>query len=184
MPFRFSAMVCALAVLPTAAEAQPADSFPGLMGLIELQEDVTVTYGAGQIVQGRAVAVSPSSLTVLADGAPLELDAERVLRVRQRWEDPTGDGGLKGFAVGAVPLVVLYLKGMQQEGEQPGAMSLAGLGLAAGALGTAGFLIGAGIDAGKREIRDIYRVPARRPRAAISPLLFNERAGAALSITW
>ena len=184
MRWPFSALVCALAVLPTAADAQPADSFPGLMGLIELREYVTVTYGAGQIVQGRAVAVSPSSLTVLAGDTPLELDAERVLRVRQRWDDPTGDGGLKGFAVGAVPLVVLFLKGMQQEGEQPGAMSLAGLGLAAGALGTAGFLIGAGIDAGKKDMRDIYRAPARRPRAAAAPLLFNKRAGAALSITW
>ena len=184
MRWPFSALVCALAVLPTAADAQPADSFPGLMGLIELQEDVTVTYGADQIAQGRAVAISPSSLTVLAGGAPLELDADRVLRVRQRWDDPAGDGGLKGFAVGAVPLVVLYLKGMQQEGEKPGAMSLAGLGLAAGALGTAGFLIGTGIDAGKKDMRDIYRVPARRPRAAVSPLLFNERAGAALSFMW
>ena len=184
MRLRFSAMACALAVLPTAAGAQPSDSFPGLMDLIELQEDVTVTYGVGQVVRGRAVAISPSSLTVLAAGAPLKLDAELVQRVRQRWDDPTRDGGLKGFALGSVPLVVLYLTGWNSEGETPGAMSLAGLGLAAGALGTAGLLIGASIDAGKKEIRDIYRAPAKRPRVAVAPLLSKERAGGALSISW
>ena len=99
MQLRFSALACALAVLPTAAGAQPFDSFPGLMNLIELQEDVEVIY-ADRIVRGRAVAISPSTLTVLAAGARLELDADLVHRVRQRWDDPSSDGGLKGFAVG------------------------------------------------------------------------------------
>ena len=183
MQLRFSALACALAVLPTAAEAQPSDSFPGLMNLIELQEDVQVIY-ADQIVRGRAVAISPSSLTVLVGGAPLELDADLVQRVRQRWEDPTRDGGLKGFAFGSVPLVVLYLKGIEHEGEEPDALSLAGLGLVAGALGTAGFVIGAGIDAKKTDIRNIYRAPAGRPRTTFSPLLSKKRAGTTLSITW
>ena len=178
MQLRFSAMVCALAILPTGAGAQPADSFPGLMDLIELQEDVEVIYaGRDQIVRGRAVAISPSSLTVLAGGAPLELDAERVLRVRQRWEDPTGDGGLKGLAVGAGAYAAWFLAERYYLGQGVSTAPLVIFGLG-------GYLIGISIDAGRRENRDIYRAPARRPRAAISPVLSKERTGAALSITW
>lgn len=178
MQLRFFAMACALAILPTTAGAQPADSFLGLMGLIELQEDVDVIYaGRNQVVQGRAVAVSPSSLTVLTDGAPLELDAERVLRVRQRWEDPTRDGGLKGFAVGAAAYATWYLLEWNYLGQGVSTLPLV-------IFGAGGYLIGAGIDAGRRENRIIYRAPARRPRATVAPLLSKERAGAALSITW
>ena len=178
MQLRFSAMVCALAVLPTAAGAQPADSFPGLIDRIQLQEDVEVIYaGRDQIVRGRAVAISPSSLTVLAGGAPLELDAERVLRVRQRWQDPTGDGGLKGLAVGAGAFAAWYLAEQYYSGQGVSTSAFALLGLG-------GYLIGISIDAGRRENRDIYRAPARRPRAAVSPLLSKERAGTALSISW
>ena len=180
MQLRFSAMVCALAILPTGAGAQPSDSFPGLMDLIELQEDVEVIYaGRGQIVRGRAVAISPSSLTVLAAGAPLELDAERVLRVRQRWQDPTRDGGLKGFAVGVGAYAVWYVLEWYWEGEGFSSPVLGG-----GILGLGGYLIGISIDAGRRENRVIYRAPARRPRAAVTPFLSKERAGAALSISW
>ena len=178
MQLRFSALACALAVLPTAAEAQPSDSFQGLMNLIELQEDVQVIC-ADRIVRGRAVAISPSSLTVLAAGARLELDADLVHRVRQRWDDSSSDGGLKGFAVGAAAYVVLYMLERHHEGEgfdQP----LVG----AGILGMGGFLIGSAIDARTKETRVIYRAPAGRPRATVSPLLSDERTGAALSIAW
>ena len=180
MQLRFSAMACALAALPTAAGAQPSDSFPDLMDRIQIQGDVEIIYeGLGQIVQGRAVAISPSSLTVLAGGAPLELDAERVLRVRQRWDDPTKDGGLKGFGVGVAAYAALYMLEWYWEGEGLPTPILGG-----GLLGLGGYLIGVSIDAGKRANRVIYRAPARRPRAAIAPLLSKERAGAALSISW
>ena len=183
MQLRFSAMACALAVLPTAAGAQPAESFSGLMRLIDLHEEVEVTYGAGQErgragqVQGRAVAISPSSLTVLTGSAPLELDAERVLRVRQRWEDPTGDGGLKGLAVGAAAYATWYLLEQNYLGQGVSTLPLV-------IFGAGGYLIGVGIDAGKRANRVIYRAPARRPRATVAPLLSKEHAGAALSISW
>ena len=178
MQLRFSAMACALAILPTVAGAQPADSFPDLMNRIQIQEDVEVIYeGLGQIVQGRAVAISPSSLTVMADGAPLELDAERVLRVRQRWEDPTGDGGLKGLAVGAAAYATWYLLEQNYLGQGISTLPLV-------IFGAGGYLIGVSIDAGKRANHIIYRAPARRPRATVSPLLSKERAGAALSISW
>lgn len=178
MQLRFFAMVCTLAALPTAAGAQPADSFPDLMGRIQIQEDVEVIYeGMGQVVQGRAVAVSPSSLTVLDGDAPLELDAERVLRVRQRWEDPTRDGGLKGFAVGAAAYATWYLLEWNYLGQGVSTLPLV-------IFGAGGYLIGASIDAGRRENRIIYRAPARRPRATVAPLLSKDRAGAALSVTW
>ena len=178
MQLRFSALACALAILPTAAEAQPTDSFQGLMNLIELQEDVQVIY-ADRIVRGRAVAISPSSLTVLAAGARLELDADLVHRVRQRWDDPSSDGGLKGAAIGAASYAVLHMLESQYEGEgfdRPFA--------GAGIFGMGGFAIGSLIDAGTKETRVIYRAPAGRPRATVSPLLSDERTGAALSIAW
>ena len=178
MQLRFFATACALAILPTAAAAQPADSFPDLVDRIEIQEDVEVIYaGLNRVVQGRAVAVSPSSLTVLAGGAPIELDAERVLRVRQRWEDPTRDGGLKGFAVGAAAYATWYLLEWNYLGQGVSTLPLV-------IFGAGGYLIGASIDAGRRENRIIYRAPARRPRAVVAPLLSKDRAGAALSITW
>ena len=176
MQLRFSAMACALAILPTVAGAQPADSFPDLMDRIQIQENVEVIYeGLGQIVQGCAVAISLSSLTMLTGDAPLELDAERVLRVRQRWEDPTGDGGLKGLAVGAAAYATWYL--LEHLGQGVSTLPLV-------IFGAGGYLIGVGIDAGRMASRVIYRAPARRPRATIAPLLSKERAGAALSISW
>ena len=178
MQLRFFAMACALAILSTTAAAQPADSFPDLADRIEIQEEVEVIYaGLDRVVRGRAVAVSPSSLTVLAGDASLKLEAERVLRVRQRWEDPTRDGGLKGFAVGAAAYATWYLLEWNYLGQGVSTLPLV-------IFGAGGYLIGASIDAGRRENRVIYRVPARRPRATVAPLLFNERAGAALSITW
>ena len=177
MQLRFSA-ACALAVLPTAAEAQPSDSFQGLMNLIELQEDVQVIY-ADRIVRGRAVALSPSSLTVLAAGARLELDADLVHRVRQRWNDPWSDGGLKGSAVGAAAYFVLHMLESHYEGE-----GFAQPFVGAGIFGMGGFLIGSAIDARTKETRVIYRAPAGRSRATVSPLLSDERTGAALSIAW
>ena len=178
MQLRFSALACALAVLPTAAEAQPSDSFQGLMNLIELQEDVQVIY-ADRIVRGRAVAISPSWLTVLAAGAPLELDADLVHRVRQRWNDPWSDGGLKGFAVGAAAYFVLHILESHYEGE-----GVAQPLVVVGIFGMGGFLIGSVFDAWWKGTRVIYRAPAGRPRAKVSPLLSKERAGAALSIAW
>ena len=178
MQLRFFAMACALAILPTTAAAQPADSFPGLVDRIEIQEEVEVIYaGLDRVVRGRAVAVSPSSLTVLAGDASLELEAERVLRVRQRWEDSTRDGGLKGLAVGAAAYATWYLLEWNYLGQGVSTLPLV-------IFGAGGYLIGASIDAGRRENRIIYRAPARRPRAVVSPLLSKERAGAALSITW
>ena len=54
MQLRFSATVCALAVLPMAAGAQPSDSFQGLiLNLIELQE--TCRSSTRTRSRGRAV---------------------------------------------------------------------------------------------------------------------------------
>ena len=80
MLFR-TVLVSALAVVP--AGAQPVDSFRELAELVELGEDVRVTH-RGQVLEGRALDISPTTLTVLAAGVPLELDEAAVTRIRQR----------------------------------------------------------------------------------------------------
>ena len=106
MRLRSIAVVCALAV-SAAAGAQPVDSFQGLAGLIERGADVKVTYDRGEVIEGRVLDISPTSLTLAAAGL-LELDAGAVTRVRQRRRDPTRDGALRGLAVAVVPLGALY----------------------------------------------------------------------------
>ena len=135
---RFIALVSALAVLPTTAGAQPVDSFRQLKGLIELGEDVTVVHGFGQVVEGRALDISSSTLTLMVAGAPLELDEAAVRRVSQRWRDSTRDGARIGFAVGAAPWWVLYLVWAQAEAEPLSVKGFAILALLSGATGTEG----------------------------------------------
>ena len=92
------------ALLAGSAGAQPGDSFRELADLIELGKDVVVTHGPEEeVVIGRALDVSGSSLSVVVSGRRVEFDESRVLRIRQHWEDPTRDGFAIGFAVGAAP---------------------------------------------------------------------------------
>lgn len=179
MQLRFIALVCALAA-PVAAGAQPADSFEQLAGLLERGADVAVTHGGGR-VEGRVLDLSPTSLTLVVEGRLLELDAAAISRVRQRWHDPTRDGAIKGFAIGFVPFGAIYAEQLRHDGSAP---QLGGL-VIMGLWGWAAYKLGEFVDARTTEMRDVYRVPEGRPRAAIAPLAPSRgRAGAALSISW
>ena len=176
-----------LALLAGSAGAQPGDSFRELAELIELGKDVVVTHGPEEeVVIGKALDISGSSLSVLVSGRRVELDESRVLRIRQHWEDPTRDGFAIGFAVGAAPLLVMFVLMVHHEGELPsgGAAGLAGLGLLTGAIGTAGGLIGASIDGRHTGMTDLYRASNGKRRGVLRPLMSREHAGAALSVSW
>lgn len=141
-----------------AAEAQPANSFDELKELVELGEDVTITDSAGQVVTGRALDISPASLTLMADGVQLELDEGDVRRIHQSRHDPTRDGALIGLAAGAAPWLAMTAAAMRGDTDtRPG--NVAGMMMITAASGLAGMLIGATVDAGRMEERDLYRTP-------------------------
>ena len=169
-------LTCAL-VVPVAAEAQPVGTFRELAELIEIGRGVVVTTAPdGDVITGQLVDISPTSLSVFANGRRHELDEPRVRRVRQRWNDPNSDGAALGFLAGAVPPLVLYA--VSSGGEEIG-----GLVLLTGLTGAAGALVGAMLDSRHTgKMRDLYVRESRR--VAISPLVSRRRAGAALSISW
>ena len=73
--------------------------------------------------------------------ARVGLDEDRVLRGRQRWDDPTWYGALVGFTAGSAPLLVMYALWWQSEGHGPSSgPAFAGMMMLSGALGVAGGL--------------------------------------------
>ena len=176
---RFIIVLTSALAVPVAAGAQPVDSFRELAELIEIGRDAAVaTSPDGDVIEGRVVDVSPTSVSVFADGNRVELDEARVLRVRQRWHDPTWDGSLVGFTAGSAPLLVMYALWWQSEGPSS-SPAFAGMMMLAGALGIAGGLIGATLDSSRTREVELYRRPV-----SVSPLLSQERVGAVLSISW
>lgn len=178
----FIALVSALAVLPLTAEAQPVNTFAELSELIELGETVRVTYGAGQVVEGRALDLTSASLTVMTAGAPLELDEAAVTRIRQRWDDPIRDGVRAGFLWGSVPATAFFLHFVKEDGLVPAGDIAAGLVATVGVAGLMGAGLGALVDTYRRGQRDIYRRPAGQVR--VSPSLSRDHLGAAVTIAW
>ena len=157
-------------------------SFPEIAGLIELGQDVTVTY-SGQVVEGRALDITPTSLTVIAAGVPLELDEAAVTRVRQRWDDPMQNGAIQGFLWGAVPTTVLFLYFVKADGGHTADQIAEGLMATVGFAGGIGAAAGALVDRVRRERRDIYRRAPRR-QLAVVPLVSRDRFGAAVGVAW
>ncbi|MCY4571565.1 MAG: hypothetical protein OXF01_02085 [Gemmatimonadetes bacterium] len=179
MLFR-TVLVSALAVVP--AGAQPVDSFRELAELVELGEDVRVTH-RGQVLEGRVLDISPTSLTVLAGGVPLELDEAAVTRIRQRWDDPLQDGAKRGFLWGSIPATAVFLYFVKEDGQFPADAVAEGLLVTVGLAGGIGAGIGALIDGARRDQRDIYRrAPGRR--VALRPLFSRERLGVRVAVAW
>ena len=104
--------VFALAVSATA-RAQPVYSFQGLMEPVDSVREVT--HGRRQMSEGRALYLPPAGVGLV--GAPERSEAGGF-RV-QRGNDPIWDGALKGFAVGAAPLLAVYAYAWKHEGEAP-----------------------------------------------------------------
>ena len=176
-------VLAVMALTAPAAEAQVTESFEQLGEVIELGGEVTVTNSAGQKLEARVIAVSPSSLGLLVAGTSFELDEADVRRIRQRRPDSLRNGGLIGFSVGAG-----FMAGMSHAfyaGEEyPRDAELGAVVLGAGLLGVAGFWIGRGVDALVVKEQVIYRGGGARPRATLVPALSPDRRGLALSIGW
>ena len=169
-------------VLATAAhaEAQTAASFDELPLVLRPGDRVTVTDDSGRNLTGRIIDLSPSTLSLKARGARLDLRAAEVSFIRQRRPDPLRNGALIGLGVGAIPAA--YLSWLahgyaHNEGGQSAASGVAGwsLLLAAG--------IGAGVDALIQRSHVIYGpTGAAQRRLTVSPLLSGHRRGVAVSL--
>ena len=153
---------------------RPAASSRELAGLIDFGEPVRTTYGTGQVVEGRALGLTLSSLTVVAGGGRLELDEASVALIRQRSDDSIRDGVRTGLLPGAVPATALMLYIAEHEGFVPGMLGVVGM------AGVAGAALGALVDTYRRGERDIYRTPGR---LRVSPSLSPHRLGTALSLS-
>lgn len=178
----FQAIMTFGAIWPGPAGPDAAESFGGLAGLVELGEDVTVTYEPDGEVTGRTIDISEASLTLMVDGSPLELDQVRVLRVRQHWQDPTWDGTLKGFGFGFSPMMVFSILFWMDDGFPPAA-SVTGQMMLTTAFGGIGALVGATVDRNRTELRDLYVTP-RKPRVSLAPTVSRDRLGAGLTVSW
>lgn len=166
---------------PGAAAPDAADSFGGLAQLIELGEDITVAYEPDGEITGLAHGVSESSLTLMVDGSPFELDGARILRVRQHWDDPTWDGSLIGFGFGFSPMMVVSILHWVNDGAPTGA-EFTGQMLGTTAFGLIGALIGSTVDRNQTRLRDLYIRP--RPRVSFSPTAARDRLGVVATVEW
>ena len=181
---RYIVMASVLAAVPAAATgAQPVDTFAELAQRIELGQPVTVTVDHRDHLVGRALHVTPTTLTIMRAGVPLQLDAASVTRVRQPWADPVGDGARRGFLFGSIPVAAVFLHFVEEEGGFTLGESARGVLVLAGLSGALGAWFGALADAGVQEQRDIYRAPPRS-RATLAPLLSKDAIGASVTVTW
>ena len=169
-------------VLATAAhaEAQTAASFDELPLVLRPGDRVTVTDDSGRNLTGRIIDLSPSTLSLEARGARLDLRAAEVSFIRQRRPDPLRNGALIGLGVGAIPAA--YLSWLahsyaQSEGGESAAAGVAGWSLVVAAG------IGAGVDALIQRSHVIYGpTGAAQRRLTVSPLLSGHRRGVAVSL--
>ena len=169
-------------VLATAAhaEAQTAASFDELPLVLRPGDRVTVTDDSGRNLTGRIIDLSPSTLSLEARGARLDLRAAEVSFIRQRRPDPLRNGALIGLGVGAIPAA--YLSWLahgyaHNEGGESAAAGVAGWSLVVAAG------IGAGVDALIRRSHVIYGpTGAAQRRLTVSPLLSGHRRGVAVSL--
>ena len=149
----------------------PASSFEELRLITRVGKSVTVVGPDGQAVTGNLLDVSPEHLTVLVKRQPIEFERWQVRLVQERYDDPVGDGALKGAVWAAAPALILTANWC------PFCLRVAV------GYGVFGALFGTLVDAGVQSTRPIYLPPVERPRAglALAPLVAPGRTGVMLS---
>ena len=164
------------------AEAQTAASFDELPLVLRPGDRVTVTDNNGRNLTGRIIDLSPSTLSLEASGARLDLSAADVSFIRQRRPDPLRNGTLIGLGVGAILATLLSMMAYSyayNEGGSPWSE-------AAGVAGWSFFLaagIGAGVDRLIQRSHVIYGpTGVAQRRLTVSPLLSGHRRGVAVSL--
>lgn len=148
----FSVVIALALAAPVAA--QPVDSFDELAELVEIGRNVVVlTAPGGEVFAGQLVDLSPGSLSVFAAGRRVDLDQNRVRRVRQDWDDSVLDGVALGAVVGLAPAMLAAFIGTGT-----GDFNGSGVGVLVVMPAMVGGAIGAVLDISRSERgRDLYR---------------------------
>lgn len=163
---------------PSAAQERAeasATSFRELPLRLSLGDRITVTDNTGRSLQGSLVDLSPSALSVLADGVQYELQETDVTSIRQRRPDSVKNGAWAGFFVG-VAVAAASLKNTEA-GHYPGIVLAA-----AGLYGGAGAGIGALVDLSRTGSQVVYETRGSSRRVSFAPLLSRDRQGVAVSL--
>lgn len=166
-----------LTSFPSWAQAPlPAVTLQELAQHVGSGATLTVTDAGGRKVTGELVELTPTHLTVRANGSERTFTPDILAEVRRRERDSFLNGALIGGAVGAIPLIIIASSNWCSD-EGPncgGADTTAMLYLAAG--------VGAGIglDALIAKSTLVYR--RRAVALALKPLVNHGRAGMGLSV--
>lgn len=163
---------------PSAAQERAeasATSFHELPLRLSLGDRITVTDNAGRALQGSLVDLSPSALSVLADGVQYELQETDVASIRQRRPDSVKNGAWTGFFVGVA--VAAASLNDTEAGHYPGiVLAVAGL------YGGAGAGIGALLDLSRTGSHVVYKTRGSARSVSVAPLLSRDRQGVAVSL--
>lgn len=84
-----------------AQEAQAVDSFTQLQAIVKLGDTMTITDITGRKAEGSILALSSSTLVLLAEGRRRELQEHEVAAISQRRPDSLKNGALWGLGAGA-----------------------------------------------------------------------------------
>ena len=90
-----------------AQDAQAIDSFRQLQVLVKLGDTITITDSTGRKAEGSLLALSASTLVLLAEGRRRELQEHEVAAISQRRPDSLKNGALWGLGAGAASGFVL-----------------------------------------------------------------------------
>lgn len=164
-----------------AAFAQtPASSFAQLQTRLALGDSVIVTSEDGQVVKGKVLRLSESSLVLSRKGGDLTLPAGEVRRVALSSHAILG-GAVIGLLAGATTGVAWAAS---QECRVACFSSPAGVAITGTLSGAAGLAVGAVIGAGVARPRVLFEREGQRPQAAIVPWFATGRRGLRLEVRW
>ena len=159
-----------------------AQTAPPAATLQELGEHVgsgvtlTVTDAAGRRVTGKLVEITPTHLTVRANGSERTFTPDILAEVRRRERDSFLNGALIGGAVGAIPLIIIVSSNWcSDEGPNCGSADTTAMLYLAAGVGA-----GIGVDGLIAKSTLVYRRPA--VGVDLKPLVDRRRAGVVLMV--
>lgn len=183
--WRRSALLCFLltAITQAAAAQGIAGSFEQLQVLVKPGDTVIVTDAAGRETTGKIAGLSPSSLSLLAEGARREWTEHDVTTIKQRRADSLGNGAIYGLAIGAgVAATLLAVVAAADEDEDVSGSDVA---IILGAYGAIGAGAGVGVDALIKRRHVIYQRPsASGLQVGIAPWLTSQRKGVRVTLSF
>jgi hypothetical protein len=152
-----------------------------LQVLVKPGDTVIVTDAAGRETTGKIAGLSPSSLSLLAEGARREWTENDVTTIKQRRADSLGNGAIYGLAIGAgVAATLVAVVAAADEDEDVSGSDVA---IILGAYGAIGAGAGVGVDALIRRRHVIYqRPPASALPVGIAPWLTSQRKGVRVTL--